>query len=230
MPIDPNIPLDVNANIPLQAGKPSGPFGPDLRSLMTMQELAQRMQVVSQAQKDQNALQQVFSQTGNIDEKSGYLTPQGLKQLAENAPGHYADYIQKAAVGQERQLRNTALQGELWNNFLAHGYLGAKAALKVYEENLKYGVEAAERAKKKALYDNWTEAGKMGFPPNWISSEPMDPHVTALRTGIAGYEAANAKLPPAITPYQQEKLGIDKEKDYKIMVLQQENKFLKENV
>ena len=102
---------NVDASIPLQAGKPAGPFGPDLKSIITMQALAQRMQLVQQEQQGQNMLRQLYGNPQNVNEQ-GLLTPGATKQLMQY-PGVGMQYMQTAGRIQDQQVRTAFNKSKL---------------------------------------------------------------------------------------------------------------------
>lgn len=78
---------------------------PDLKQIITMQALAQRMQLVQSELQGQNALRALYSNPQNLHPVTGEPTPQAMNQLMQVAPQTGLDFQGTILQNRERQQR-----------------------------------------------------------------------------------------------------------------------------
>jgi hypothetical protein len=175
---------NVDANIPLQAGRNLPTFGPNMQQVAEMQKVAIAIQNAHQVQQAQNALKSLYADPKNYDPKTMQPTQDAWGALFRASPpagmdlrNNLATLQQKAAVTQNQQ--NEASQG--WIKRAATDV--GKPALDEYNAALEEGVPpsvAMQRAQQK-----YTDGSKTlmdaGMPD--VLKQQMSPTFDPIRIG-----------------------------------------------
>ena len=195
------MPDTIDPSIPLQAGKPSGPFGPDLKQLITLQSLAQQMQarqmVMDQERQGQNALRQVFGNPDNIDQSTGFPKAAALAPVMQANPELGVNMLKGMSVAQHNQALTQAQQGKLHQDFLKSGYDTMRSMVSAYDSNLKtLGPERAGDLAKEKYNESVDELASSGlYPPKWIEAiKNKAPTVEEARLRANNYVMSDPKV------------------------------------
>lgn len=217
MPIDPSIPL--------QAGQPSGPFGPDLKQIFSLQKMAQEMQarqlVMQQEQQGQNALRQVFGNPQSIDPATGLPRPQALGPVIQAYPELGMNLLRDIGKTRETDLRTQLLGQKVQDEHRnwAIDQIAVPAVAKYREVLQQSGNQQLAQTEAQKVYSealaNVKADGRLGSAASQLLPTFDYSNATANILGRKGLEKAaemdlKAQEPP--TPYQKGRLEIEQQR------------------
>lgn len=191
---------NIDARIPLGAGQPSGPFGPDLRQLITMQELAQRIQLQNQSIQGQNFLKQLYGDPANVG-ADNQLKPQAVNRLMGVSPSTGFEYLHNRQGMEVQKARMQFAQSQLSDEVMRKRNEINRATSTIYDDTLKKsGPEAAQRAAQQTYTEMLPDLAQLVDPQQRQQMNPQFDRGRAAQN-MAAYDAMTAK---PITPLQQE--------------------------
>jgi hypothetical protein len=193
---------NTNASIPLQAGQPSGPFGPDLKSIITMQALAQRMQLVQQELQGQNVLKSLYGNPANVNEQ-GLLNPGAMRELIQKSPPVGLEMLQMNLKMQDQQTRTAFNKSKLGEQLKESGLDVARRADAEYKKLIEGGMSppAAQQTVQRDIYSPWYDQTKSSGLYDQNIMQNIAPNFDPERTGrlVQADTIANAK---PVDPYE----------------------------
>jgi hypothetical protein len=192
MPIDPNIPLQSGRDIPQ--------FGPDIKQLITMAALGQRMQMQNQEQQGVNLLGQLYKDPNNLDSSTGDLKPEAINQVMQVAPRVGLGYKQDLVKNKEIRARQGALQSSAFEGFQKEykGVLSTATQVRDEALNKGYSPETALQQGQKSYTDGLNNLKNNGGYAGFVNRAPPNFDPVMARGAL-------------LTLEQSEKLKLEKE-------------------
>lgn len=169
-------------------------YGPDLRTILTLAELQQRMQLLNQEQQGQNALKQIFSNPGNVDER-GLLKPEATRQLMSTAPRVGMEYQQNALRALDQQARTAFNRSKAGQALYEQGLDIAKrmdAEFTKLSETMPH--EQARQTVERDILEPWrNQLAQSGmYAPETMRDIPMNFDPARTRRLVEADRVANA--------------------------------------
>ena len=214
---------NVDASIPLQAGRNLPTFGPDYNALLTMQRIQQAQQV-TQAQ---NALKQLYSDQSNYDPKTMQPTPEAWANLARVSPPAMMDLRNNLLKLQGRADANSFNKSKVFDQFQKDGEdVGAKVWAGYQDALTKMPPEAARKWAQENIYTPLVTDWKKTLSPEMAAMVPNDfipQRTAAMMMNRDIYKAQQLNAPKEHRA--EEKLQLEQSKDLRESQKAQEPRF-----
>lgn len=188
---------NINALIPLQAGRNLPQIGPDWNAVDNNQRTAIAVQNQQQMMQGQNALRALYSNPQNYDQATMKPTPQAWAQLMATSPATGMDLQNNLAAIAVKKLQTSNLQSSAMQHWQTEGNAIAKQALDAYKSVLQSGgTEEAAIQEGQAIYSKGGDELKASGMPDalkqrWLPN--FDPHRIMNNLMTVEQQAAVAK-------------------------------------